>query len=229
MNREPVAVGLMVPGNNTTMEPELLAWLPEGSCCRTLRIPRGQGTLTPADLPEYVDRALSLAAEFVDEDLDLIVYGCTAAGFMGGPARDAEVAAQLAKITGKRVITTAGAMVCVLEHIGARKIAVITPYLDLVNERIRAFLAHSGISVEILSTFNARTVEELAAIQSRDIADRARDVMQPGIDALFIACSQLPTHAIIADLERELGIPVWSSIRATAWQALRSTSEAAFA
>ena len=228
MNREPVAAGLMVPANNTTMEPELLAWLPEGSSCRTLRIPRGQGMLTPADVPEYVDRALSLALEFANEDIDLVVYGCTAAGFMGGPARDAEVAAKLARITGKRVVTTAGAMVAALEHIGARRIAVITPYLDLVNERIRAFLAYSGISVEILSTFHARTVEELAAIQPRQIAERARDVMQPGIDALFIACSQLPTHTIIGDLERELAIPVWSSIRATAWQAMRAP-EVAFA
>jgi maleate cis-trans isomerase len=40
---------------------------------------------------------------------------------------------------------------------------------------------------------------------------------------VFIACSQLPTYAIIGDLERELAIPVWSSIRATAWQALRAT------
>ena len=145
---------------------------------------------------------------------------------MGGPARDAELAAGLAKITRKRVITTAGAMVAALEHVGARKIAVITPYLDLVNERIRAFLAHSGISVEILSTFNAQTVEELAAIRPCQIADRARDVMQPGIDALFIACSQLPTREIIGDLDSELGIPVWSSIRATAWQAMRASEPA---
>src|SRR3954471_15975726 len=119
MNRETIAVGLMVPANNTTMEPELLAWLPEGSSCRTLRIPRGAGTLTPADLPDYVDRAFTLAAEFVDGDLDLIVYGSTAAGFMGGPVRDAHVATELARITGRRVITTAASMAAVLEHIGA--------------------------------------------------------------------------------------------------------------
>src|SRR5690349_16818529 len=221
MGPQPLAVGLMVPSNNTTMEPELLAWLPEGSSCRTLRIPRGAGTLTPADLPEYVDRALTLAAEFADEELDLIVYGCTAAGFMGGPMRDAHVASELTKITGRRVITTASAMAAVLEHLGARKIAVITPYLDVVNERIRAYLAESRISVEILSTFNARTVEELAAIKPKEIVERARDVMQPGLDAMFIACSQLPTRGILMELERELGIPVWSSIRATAWQAER--------
>ena len=222
MGREPIALGLMVPSNNTTMEPELLAWLPEGSSCRTLRIPRGAGALTPAELPEYVESALALAGEFVDEDVDLIVYGCTAAGFMGGPTRDAQVAAQLAKRAGRRVITTASAMSAALEHIGARRIAVITPYLDIVNERIRAYLAESGVSVEILSTFHARTTDELAAIQPKQIAQRAREVMQPGLDAMFIACSQLPTRAIIPELEHELGIPVWSSIRATAWQVERA-------
>ena len=36
---KPIRVGLMVPINNTTMEGELLGWLPEGSTVRTLRIP----------------------------------------------------------------------------------------------------------------------------------------------------------------------------------------------
>ena len=48
---EPLSVGLMVPINNTTMEPELLAWLPEGSSCRRIGIPRGKAMLTPETLP----------------------------------------------------------------------------------------------------------------------------------------------------------------------------------
>jgi maleate cis-trans isomerase len=226
MERDALAVGLIVPSNNTTMEPELLAWLPEGSCCRTVRIPRGKGTLTPADLPDYLEQTVKLAKELRDEDIDLVVYGCTAAGFMAGPAREAEVAAAIAKITGKRVVTTASSMTAALDHLGAREIALITPYLDPVNERLESFLTQAGIRVEVLSSFHAQTVDELAAIKGQHIAARAREVMRPGLDALFIACSQLPTYAIIPDLERELGIPVWSSIRATAWQVLRVTETA---
>jgi maleate cis-trans isomerase len=226
MERQRLAVGLMVPANNTTMEPELLAWLPEGSSCRTLRIPRGKGTLTPMDLPEYLAQAVKLATELRDEDLDLVVYGCTAAGFMSGPARDAEVAANLAKVTGKRVVTTASSMNAVLQNIGAHNVALVTPYLDPVNERLEAFLQEAGIRVAALSTFRAQTVDELAAITSAQIADRVRQTVQRGLDAVFIACSQLPTFSILADLERELGMPVWSSIRATAWQAQRAAERA---
>ena len=223
---DPLSVGLMVPSNNTTMEPELLAWLPEGSCCRTLRVPRGNGTLTPADLPDYLGAAIALAKELADEDIDLVVYGCTAAGFMAGLARDSAVAADLAKVTGRRVVTTASAMLAALERLGARNIAVITPYLDDVNERLRDFLSEAGIDVAVLSTFGARTTAELAAIRPQQIAERAREIVPTGVDALFIACSQLPTYEITLELEQELALPVWSSIRATAWQTLKVTERA---
>lgn len=216
-------VGLMVPINNTTMEGELLAWLPAGSTCRTLRIPRGKGTLTAADLPAYIEQAMVLARGFAGEGIDMVVYGCTAAGFIAGPQRDAEVAAQLRAVTGKPAVTTASAMTAVLESIGARNIALITPYLTPVNERLRLFLEASGIAVEVLSSFLAQTTDDLAAITAAQITARAREVMREhaGVDALFVACSQLPTYALMDGLEREFGRPVWSSIKATAWQACR--------
>ena len=74
----PMHVGLMVPINNTTMERELLAWLPAGARCTTVRIPRGKGLLTPEMTPAYREQALALAATFVDLDIDCVAYGCTA-------------------------------------------------------------------------------------------------------------------------------------------------------
>ena len=209
----------MVPINNTTMEPELLGWLPEGSRCCTLRIPRGKGTLGPADLPDYIARAVTLAGRYAAEDIDLIAYGCTAAGFIAGPARDAAIQLELAAITGKPVVTTASAMIAVLQHIGARRIAVITPYLDHVNERLRVYLEDSGIKVQAFASFKAATTDELAAITPAQIATLARETMSPRCDAMFIACSQLPTRDILDKLGGDFGRPVWSSIKATAWHA----------
>jgi maleate cis-trans isomerase len=216
----------MVPANNTTMESELVAWLPAGSACRRVGIPRGKGMLRPEDLPGYLAQATKLAADFARDDIDLVVYGCTAAGFLAGPARDAEVAADLARATGKPVVTTANSMVAALAAIGARRIAVVTPYAEAVNERLRGFLAESGIAVAVLASFLAQTVDELAAITPAGIAALARGTMRPGCDALFIACSQLPTRDILGGLERDLGCPVWSSIRATAWNACRVADSA---
>jgi hypothetical protein len=224
----PLKLGLMVPANNTTMEPELRAWL-DGAPCRTLRIPRGRGLLGPAEIPAYVEQALELAKSYDPLQTDIVAYGCTAAGFIGGPARDEEIQRKLAAITGKPVVTTASAMIAVLQHIGARRIAVVTPYLDLVNERLRAYLEQSGITVTKLASFNAETTDELAAITPQQITALARATMTPDSDAMFIACSQLPTKDILGDLERAFGKPVWSSIKATAWHAQRVLADKAAA
>lgn len=214
-------IGLMVPANNTTMEGEILKWLPAGSTCRTLKIPRGSGMLTKETVPAYKAAALELARQFSRDDLDLVVYGCTAAGLIYGPRGDAELAAQLAETTGKPVVTTASAMVCALEESGAKQVAVVTPYHDYVNQQLTAFLAASDIGVKRLSSFKAANVEELGRISADQVAQRARDTMGADCDAMFIACSQLPTHAILDGLRRELGRPAWSSIHASAWMTQR--------
>ena len=219
-----VKLGLMVPANNTTMETELRAWMDDAPC-RTLGIPRGKGLLGPAEIPAYVEQALQLAREYDPAQTDIVAYGCTAAGFIGGPARDAEIQHKLAAITGKPVVTTASAMIAVLKHIGAQRIAVVTPYLDLVNERLRHYLEQSGITVTRLESFKAETTDALAAITAQQITALARETMTSDADAMFIACSQLPTKDILDDLEHEFSKPVWSSIKATAWHAQRVLAE----
>jgi maleate isomerase len=217
-----IAVGLMVPVNNTTMEREMLAWLPAGSSCTTLRIPRGKGLLTTDTLPAYREQALSLAAQFRQRYIDIVAYGCTAAGFISGPAGDASLAADLAAITARPVVTTARSMVLSLQACNARAIALVTPYLDHVNEQLKAFLADGGIHVQRFDSFYAANVDELGRIESNAVARLARATMDDACDALFIACAQLPTRDILDDLQREFGRPVLSSIWATAQQVRRT-------
>ena len=218
----PLRVGLMVPSNNTTMEGELAAWLPAGSTVTTVKIPRGAGLLTVETIAAYRDGAIELARQhFARDDFDLIAYGCTAAGFIAGPAGDAELSRQLSQATGLPVVTTARAMVNALRHDRAKRVAVVTPYLDAVNTQLTAFLEHGGIEVVRLETFRAPDVFALGRITAEQVDALARTTMGADCDALFIGCSQLPTHAILDDLRREFDRPAWSSISATAWDAAR--------
>ena len=207
-------IGLMVPMNNTTMERELSAWVGNGTTCQTLRIPRGAGLLTPETVPAYLSSALQLAERF--EDVDTVVYGCTAAGFMMGPEADRKLAAQLGDITGRRVVTTARAMVETLRDEKVKRVAVATPYLEAVNRQLERFLVDSGFEVPTLKTLGARNTEELGRINAAQVAGLARETMRPDCDALFIACTQLPTYEILPQLEQELGRPVWSAIQVCA-------------
>lgn len=219
----PLRVGLMVPINNTTMERELLGWLPEGSTCTTVRIPRSKGLLTAETMPAYRAQALALAAQFAGRNLDVVAYGCTAAGFISGPAGDARLAAELGAVTGTPVVTTARSMVLALQMAGARNVALVTPYQDAVNEQLSAFLADGDIRVARLASFRAPDVEALGRIEAGAVARMARATMDADCDALFIACSQLPTLGILESLAKEYAPrPVSSSICATAREALRA-------
>lgn len=212
-------VGLMVPINNTTMEKELLAWLPAGSHCDTRKIPRGQGLLTRETIPAYKAQALEIAKQFVGQPIELLAYGCTAASFLSGPQEDAELCDQLSNTLGKPVVTTARAMVLALQAKGAQRIALVTPYLDEVNQQLQRYLAQSDIEVAAFDTLRAADVHALGQITSAQVAAMARQVMREDCDALFIACSQLPTHDILLSLSQSFGRPVLSSIQATAWRA----------
>ena len=121
----PISAALMVPSNNTTFEAEVLAWLPHGSTRTVARIPRGKGLLTRETLPAYTKSALDLAAQFAEPEIDVVIYGCTAAGFMSGPAGDAELSHTLGGITGKPVVTVAD-LASGLDDVGVGNDAVLT-------------------------------------------------------------------------------------------------------
>ena len=215
----PLKVGLMVPANNTTMEPEMLGWLPAGSQCHTLKIPRGPGLLTQESLPGYKQAAVELSAQFAANGIDVLAYGCTAAGFILGPDGDRDIARQLGESTGAPVVTTARAMMVALADLGAQRISLLTPYADEVNQRLRAFLASGGIEVTHFYSFEAPDTAALGRITGAQVEREARRLCRPDVDALFIACSQLPTLQVVKQLRQEGALPVLSSIQVTAEQA----------
>jgi arylmalonate decarboxylase len=116
------------------------------------------------------------------------------------------------------VITTAQAMVLALQAVRANKIALVTPYQDLVNDQLKLFLTESGVDIAAFNSLYAANVDELGKITSDAVARMARATMHEGCDALFIACSQLPTLDILGELSAEFSRPVLSSIQATAWR-----------
>jgi maleate cis-trans isomerase len=208
---------IVMPENNTTIEPEISALCPALAPIAVARVKRPARTLLLEDLPAYADATLDAIEPFAAEPWDLVIYGCTAAGFLGGPDSNARIVERLRERTGAAVVSTADAMVGVLRGAGVSETAVVTPYLQPVNDGLRGYLEFSGIQVETLSSFFCKTTAELGAITEDQVLELALRTVTPRSKSLFVACSQLPTLKAIAQLRAELGIPVWSSIQAAAW------------
>ncbi len=210
---------IVVPENNTTMEPEISALCPALAPMPVARVKRPPRTLLLEDLPAYGEATLDAIEPFAGEPFDLVIYGCTAAGFLGGPAGNATMVEKLRARTNASIVSTADAMVDVLRDESVGETAVVTPYLQPVNDGLRAYLESSGIAVETLNSFFCKTTAELGAITEKQVLELALRTVTPQSKSLFIACSQLPTLNAVAALRAKLDIPVWSSIQATAWAA----------
>src|SRR5258708_35825816 len=102
---------LVVPANNTTMQPELVAYCPQLAPLPAARVKRPPRTLLREDLPAYRDATAAAIDPHLGSPLDLAVYGCTAAGFLAGPRGNEDLVETLRAKTGATVVSTADAMV----------------------------------------------------------------------------------------------------------------------
>jgi maleate cis-trans isomerase len=111
-------------------------------------------------------------------------------------------------------------MVAELSAASVCRVDLVTPYSDAVNQGLTAFLAAAAIAVGRIERLSAPDVDALGRLTAEDVAAAAKRLAGSDSDAIFIACSQLPTATVLAPLSEACGKPVLSSIQATAAQVL---------
>src|SRR3977135_1734018 len=102
---------IVMPENNNTIEPEISALCPALAPIAVARVKRPARTLLPEDLPAYAEATLDAIEPRARKQLDLVIYGCTAAGFLGGRGSNARMVERLAECTRATVVSTTGAMI----------------------------------------------------------------------------------------------------------------------
>lgn len=211
-------IGLLVPSINNTMETEFWRMAPEGVSISTARIAGGRHG-TPEELRNMEKEARLAAERVANTEPDVVVYGCTSGSFFEGVEWNSMICRELTGITKAPTVTTAGAMAACMQANHVRRVAVVTPYVELTNERLKQFLHQFGIEVVRLQTFDMLDMFDHAKITPQQIYAKAKEIDGPDIDAIFVACTQLRALEVIDMLERDLGKRVYSAIQATAWQA----------
>ena len=106
--------------------------------------------------------------------------------------------------------------------LGARRIALITPYVDAINRGMRAHVIAHGVSVPVMGSWNVDDDNAVARIAPESVRDAVLSLgAERDVDAVFVSCTNVRLAAQVEALEAELGKPVTSSNHATAWHALR--------
>ena len=216
-------IGLLVPSINTTMETEFWRLAPQGVSVHSARIAGGRHG-TPEELRGMEHASKQAAKEVAMVEPDVVVYGCTSGSFFEGPAWNRKICEQLTAITKAPTVTTAGAMAACLMAGGQKKVDVVTPYVDVTNERLKHFLKAHGIEVVKLGAFDMLDMFDHAKIEPEAIYRKVKEIATPKAEAVFIACTQLRALEVVDMLERDLGKPVYSAVQASAWQAFEAMS-----
>lgn len=215
------AIGLLVLASDQTMEYEFRRLVNQpGVAVYESRL-FNDNEVTPATLRAMRER-IAPAADLIlpGMNLDVVAFGCTSASMELG---EDEVFRQIHSVRpGVKCTTPVTAAFAAFEALGVQRIGVLTPYSHEVNEGVRAYLDKRGATVAAFGTFNKLDDRDAARISPSSIAQGIRALARSAsLDAIFVSCTSLRLSEIVAEAEREVGIPVTSSDHAMAWHCLR--------
>ncbi|MGV9864047.1 maleate cis-trans isomerase family protein [Rhodococcus koreensis] len=230
MNPSPARIGLVVPSSNITVEtemPRLLGRHPDRSFSFHASRMR-MHTVSPEQLRAMNAQRERCVLELGDAGVDVLLYACLVAIMATGPGEhrsvELSVAEQLAAGGARaKVLSSAGALVTALESIGARRIALVTPYMRPLAEQVVRYLEEENFEVADWRALEVADNADVGCIRGERVMDAARSLDLDGVDALVLsACVQMPSLDLIQAAEDEFGLPVLSAATAGAYNILRA-------
>ncbi|KHL04381.1 maleate cis-trans isomerase family protein [Sinomonas humi] len=147
------------------------------------------------------------------------VYACTSGSFVNGVAGAARISQAISEELDAPAVSTSEALIEALDLLGITRLAVATPYLPELTVRLEDFLAEGGRAVTGCEGLGLDKL--IWHVPYRVTADLVRRADSPAAEAVFVACTNLPTFEIIEPLEQELGKPIVTANQVTAWAGLR--------
>ena len=215
------AIGVIVLATDQTLEHEFRRLLDvPGVAFYESRI-LNDNAITPENLAAMEAR-LNAAAGLIlpGLPLDVVAFGCTSASMVIG---EDQVFARIREARpGVACTTPITAAFAAFAALGARRLALLTPYRDDINRFIRDYIEARGFRVPVMGSFNEEDDRRAARIDLASIRGAAIDLGRADeVDAVFVSCTSLRLIDAVAEIEAALGKPVTSSNHAMAWHCLR--------
>lgn len=204
-------LGLIVPSSNTVAEQDFQTIAGDDLTVHTARMFL-ESTTAEAEREMLAAPALQAATDLGTARCDVIVFSCTSAGALIGIAGEQALIDELARRGRAPVVSTNAAVADRLREIGARRIAVVTAYVDELNRDIEATLTVRGFEVTEIHGMGITDNVAIASVGVDEIVEYTRaTVTRRDVDALFVSCTNLQAMAASPRLEAEMGVPVITS------------------
>jgi maleate isomerase len=226
--RPPVRLGMLTPSSNTMIEPvtaAMLAGLP-GVTAHFGRFKVTEIALGQAALNQFDDSEILRAAELLAHaKVDVIAWNGTSAAWLG-IERDERLVERIEAATGIKACTCVLAYREIFTRTGARRIGLVTPYTDDVQQAVCATWGAVGFPCTHERHLGIRDNFSFAQVAATEIERMVREVAAQRCDAAMIFCTNLGGAETAARLEPELGIPIYDSVAVTLWKCLQMSGVA---
>jgi maleate isomerase len=213
-------VGIATPQANPTVEPELRALLPAAIGVYATRLTHPAPRVEDR-LDHYIRHLPEAIASFGTLNLAAFGFGCTGSSYRAGPALEDRLTGEAAAASrgGIPVITAAQALRKALGHLGARRIALVSPYPEALAEAGYRYWNDCGI--EIVARLRVEPgltdTHRIYELTSEDALGALRRIERKGADCLVAGGTGMPTLRALKVLNRELDLPVLSPNLCLAW------------
>ena len=212
-------IGLIIPSSNRMTEPQFHRFTPAGIGVHVARVQMtGQYKRPIAQLLDDVGRAASALG---DARCDPVVFHCTANAMAEGREGEAALVRRVAEESGAAAFSTAQAIVEALNDMRMRRVVLLSPYTQAVNDHEREFLAEYGVEVVRDVALNVGSSDEYFRVAVVRWIELAREHAHVAADGFFLSCTNTTQIEAIETIERETGKPVINSNQATLWAALK--------
>lgn len=219
-------VGIVVP-HDMVLDRELWRWAPVDVSLLFTRTPFVALPVTTRLVTRLADPDVlaRTATDLTAADPHALVYACTSGSFAAGPDGEARLVEAMRSAGPSVAVTTSGAVVSALAHLGAARVAVATPYDEAITVLLSDFLA--GVGVQVVGSAHLGLTEGIWTVPYAVTSELVRGADRPDAQAVVVSCTNLPTYDVVAALESELGKPVVTANQATMWAVLRALGLAA--
>lgn len=211
----PTRIGLIVLQSDETIERDMMAMRGDADLFFS-RVPSGQ-QVTAETLQSMANHITASAALFPETlQLDAVGYGCTSGTAQIGVDKIADLVKAGCQTT--MVSEPVSALVAACQHLGLKRIAFLSPYIESVSAQLRKVLGDNGVATPVFGTFAEAEEAKVVRISPTSITDAACAlVADQDVDGIFLSCTNLRTLDVIERLEGKTGLPVLSSNLVLAW------------
>ena len=226
-------IGLIVPSSNTTMETEMPELLRRHSQNDQVNFTFHSSRMRLKEVSPEALRKMNLEAtrcvkELTDAGVDAIIYACLVAVMIDGRKGIEETDQRLTlaatqAVSSPNCISSAAALIQGIKSLGAQKISLIAPYKKSLTRTVCQTI--EAYDIEVVSSHSLEVTDNYAVgqLDPKNLIEIASEMDLSNSDALVLsACVQMPSLAVIEEVENMLGIPVISAATTGAFSVLQS-------